>query len=67
MDEQKLRRVAAHEVKAGNKVLSQAVVELREGKVVRCYSFTEELPHTEWLGGTILIEDDSAFWNGIKL
>lgn len=67
MEKQNFRRVAAHEVKAGNEVLSQAVVEIEGGKVVRCYQFTDELPQTEWLGGTILIEGDCAFWNGTRL
>ena len=67
MHKLQIRRVAANEVKVGDDVLPQAVVELEGGKVVRYYSFTEELPHTEWLGGTISIEGDCAFWNGVKL
>ena len=67
MEKQRTRRVAAHEVKAPGEVLQQAVVELKGGKVERYYPFTDELPQTEWLGGTILIEDDCAYWNGIKL
>lgn len=62
-----MRRVAAHEVRAGSEVLTQAVVELIGGKVVRYYPFSEEQPQTEWLGGTIVIEGDGAFWNGTKL
>lgn len=62
-----MRRVAAHEVRAGSEVLTQAVVELIGGKVVRYYPFAEEQPQTEWLGGTIVIEGDGAFWNGTKL
>lgn len=67
MGKQIVRRVAAHEVIVGKEVFSPAVVELTQGKVVRYYLLTEELPQTEWLGGTIYIEDDCAFWNGIKL
>lgn len=59
--------MAAHEVKAAGEVIQQAVVELKGGKVERYYPFTDELPQTEWLGGTILIDDDCAYWNGIKL
>ena len=67
MGKQTVRRVAAHEVVVGKEVISPAVVELIQGKVVRYYLLTEELPQTEWLGGTIYIEDDNAFWNGVKL
>ena len=67
MDRLTLRRVAAHEVKSGSEVIWQAVVELMGGKVVRYYSFSGELPQTEWLGGTIIIEGDCAYWNGIRL
>jgi hypothetical protein len=67
MEKQRMRRVAAHEVKAAGEVIQQAVVELKGGKVERYYPFTDELPQTEWLGGTILIDDDCAYWNGIKL
>ena len=77
MEKQRTRRVAAHEVKAAGEVIQQAVVELKGGKVERYYPFTDELPQTEWLGGTILIDewlggtilidDDCAYWNGIKL
>lgn len=67
MGKLRVRRVAAHEVIVGKEVFSPAVVELIRGKVVGYYLLTEELPQTEWLGGTILIEGDSAFWNGVKL
>lgn len=67
MGKLRVRRVAAHEVIVGKEVFSPAVVELIQGKVVGYYLLTEELPHTEWLEGTILIEGDSAFWNGVKL
>ena len=62
------RRVAAHQVLVSKKVLSQAVVELDDGKVVNYYTFEDELPLTEWLGGTIkLVDTDGglvAYWNG---
>lgn len=59
-----VRRLAAHEVHVEGAVLIQAVVELREGRVVDYYTFTGELPFTEWLGGTIEIRGSRAYWNG---
>ena len=48
--------------------LSQAVVEIDEGRVVNYYEFRDELPMTEWLGGEIRVLRDEggilrAFWN----
>ena len=48
-----MRRVWAHYIKKGETTLSQGVVEIEDGRVVNYYTFTEELPMTEWLGGTI--------------
>ena len=48
-----MRRVGAHYIKKGETTLSQGVVEIEDGRVVNYYTFTEELPMTEWLGGTI--------------
>ena len=67
-----IRRVAAHEVDVcGNEVLEMAVVEILDGRVVNYYTFTDELPMTEWLGGRIKIRKEgeclSAYWKGRKL
>lgn len=68
-----VRRVAAHEVDLCNeRILNNAVVELSDGVVKECYTFSGELPFTEWLGGTIEIRRNSegepeAYWNGRRL
>lgn len=51
-----LRRVAAHEVRVGENALHQAVVEIYDDRVVNYYEFRDELPMTEWLGGTIVLK-----------
>lgn len=63
------RRVAAHRVEFNGKTMERCVVEIEDGRVVNYYTFTDELPLTEWLGGTITITrtDDcilSASWRG---
>ena len=62
--EEGIRKVAAHEVRVDGSVLIQAVVELKEGRVVNYYTFTDELPLTEWLGGVIEIRESKAYLNG---
>ena len=62
-----IRKVAAHEVHVDGSVLIQAVVELQEGRVVNCYTFSGELPLTEWLGGIIEVRGSKAYWNGKPL
>lgn len=68
-----LKRCGAHEVRLpGGNVLEQAVVEIADGRVVNYYEFREELPMTEWLGGTIEIERDEegtlvALWHNKKI
>lgn len=70
---EKLRRCGAHEViTASGSTLFQAVVEIEEGRVVNYYEFRDELPMTEWLGGTIEIQRDEegilrAFWRGKRI
>lgn len=49
-----------------------AVVEICEGRVVNYYTFSDELPMTEWLGGRIEIKKNvdgslSAYWQGTLL
>lgn len=70
---QDIRRVAAHEVDVcGEQLLGMAVVEISGGRVVNYYTFKDELPLTEWLGGRIEIRRNadnslSAYWKGILL
>lgn len=48
-----MRRIGAHKVVTPSATLNQAVVEISDGRVVNYYEFSDELPMTEWLGGTI--------------
>ncbi len=50
---EELRRVGAHYVLTESGTLQQCVVEIMDDRVVNYYTFTDELPLTEWLGGTI--------------
>lgn len=63
------RRVAAHRVEVNGRTLNRCVVEIEDGRVVNYYTFTDELPLTEWLGGTIkIIHNEDAIlvaeWRG---
>lgn len=65
----KIRRIAAHEIIIDKKVLRPGVVEIKDSCVFDYYAFTEELPYTEWIGGTIYVRKDEndishAFHNG---
>ena len=54
-----LRRCGAHVVVLPDgSELTQAVVEIQEGRVVNYYEFRDELPMTEWLGGEIRVQRD---------
>lgn len=48
-----IRRVGTHFLKTEHDTLHQCVVEIIEDRVVNYYTFKDELPMTEWLGGTI--------------
>ena len=66
------RRVAVHEaVWPDGRRWSLAVVVLQGGFVTDCYPFKHEPPLTEWLGGTVTIEETAqglvAFRNGQRL
>lgn len=54
-----MRRVGAHTVITESATLTQAVVEIYDGRVANYYEFRDELPMTEWLGGTIIIKRDA--------
>lgn len=62
MTKEQFRRIAANEVLVDNTLIEQCVVELYGDRVVNYYHFEDELPMTEWLGGTIILEKDC---NGI--
>lgn len=67
-----MRRVGAHEVVFSNRTLTQAVVEIQGTQVVNYYEFRDELPMTEWLGGTIILKysesgELQAWWNNKQL
>ena len=54
-----MRRCGAHVVSLPDgSQLTQAVVEVEEGRVVNYYEFRDELPMTEWLGGEISVAKD---------
>lgn len=67
-----LRRVAAHRVKTRDEELRMCIVEINDGIVTDYYTFSEEQPFTEWIGGTIdIITDETgarfAVWQGERL
>ncbi|MGP1481755.1 MAG: hypothetical protein ACTTJL_08715 [Hoylesella enoeca] len=59
---QTFRRIGANRIVDDEHVLKQAVVEITHGRVTNYYTFENELPATEWLGGTILLRQDT---NGV--
>lgn len=62
-----MRRVGAHIVITETEKLCQAVVEIDEDRVVNYYEFRDELPMTEWLGGTInIVRDDEGILHALK-
>lgn len=67
-----VRRVGAHYLTTESGTLQQCVVELIGDRVVNYYTFTTELPMTEWLGGTIELRRNeegvlNAWFEGRKL
>lgn len=67
-----MRRIGANTITTATATLTQAVVEIVDGRVVNYYEFTDELPMTEWLGGEIEIRRDDggvlrAYKDGKKL
>jgi hypothetical protein len=56
---EQIRRVASNEVLFEGETLRQYVVEIVDHKVVNYYSFKDELPFTEWLGGKIELRKNS--------
>ena len=54
-----MRRVGAHKVITQDQELTLAVVEICGDRVVNYYSFTDELPMPERLGGVIALKRDA--------
>jgi len=51
-----MTRKAYNRVRYNGRKYRQAIVESDDnGKVLRVYEFTEEMPFTEWIGGSIEI------------
>lgn len=61
--ENQFRRLGFHELKVSGVVLHQAIVEVIGDRVVNYYEFTDELPMTEWIGGTCEIINDKLIIN----
>ena len=61
--ENQFRRLGFHELKVSGEVLHQAIVEVIGDRVVNYYEFTDELPMTEWIGGTCEIINDKLIIN----
>ncbi len=62
-----MRRIGAHEIITDGATLRQAVVEISGDRVVNYYEFRDELPMTEWLGGTIIVSrDDEGILRAVK-
>jgi len=55
----KLRRIACHEIVLEDRSsLSLAVLEIQQGRILRYYPLTQELPFTEWVAGRIVLKRD---------
>ena len=67
----KNRRIASNEiVLEDGSCLTLSVVEIQSGIVSSVYPLTQELPHTEWLPGTLCLKRDSegmlrAYYNDL--
>lgn len=51
----KQRRVAVNRLFVDGREIRPCAIEIVDGKVMGYYKLTEELPNTEWLGGTARI------------
>ena len=67
------KRIAVNSVvKANSTVLSPAVIEFEGDAVVNVYPLERELPFTEWLGGTVTLQEEAdgrltAYKDGEKI
>lgn len=67
-----MRKIAAHRLETPTGVVHLGVVVIRDGIVEDYSPFSGELPFTEWLGGTIVIQPDAdgrlrAYQEGVIL
>ena len=57
-----IRKVATNRVYlSDHECYTNHIVELSDHIIIRHYPLTTELPHTEWLGGTIVIRNQYAY------
>lgn len=65
------KRYAANRVEVDHHTLDQAIVEIENGRVLDCYTFSTEQAYTIWLGGTITVRTENngrhAFWHNRQL
>lgn len=54
-----LRRIAVHRVIVDGKVIPLCVLGIDDNGLVSFYEqFKDELPNTEWIGGTVILRND---------
>lgn len=53
------RRIATNRIIFDGKEFIQYAIEIEGGSVKDYYPLTEELPFTEWIGGTITLSNDA--------
>lgn len=56
MKEKCIRRIAVNRLFTQHGVISPAVVEMDDGKIVGYYKLEKEMPFTEWRGGEMTID-----------
>jgi hypothetical protein len=62
-----MRRIGANTIIIGDRELSPGIVEIVEQRVVNFYELDDELPMTEWLGGTIeIIKNNQGILQAFK-
>lgn len=53
-----IKRVAINRLITPKGIISPAVVELSDGKIVGYFKLEKELPFTEWRGGEMVLTDE---------
>ncbi len=62
-----MRRIGVNTIIIGDRELSPGIVEIVEQRVVNFYELDDELPMTEWLGGTIeIIKNNQGILQAFK-
>jgi len=62
-----MRRIGANTIIIGDRELCPGIVEFVEQRVVNFYELDDELPMTEWLGGTIeIIKNNQGILQAFK-